>query len=67
MAISGFSSINSFALSAAVEKAKQILEREQMLKLSQTDALLLMDALGRPATENSKLRAAAKRFDTKTH
>lgn len=63
--ISGFSSINSFALSAAVEKAKQIIEHEQMLKLGQTDALLLMNALDRPVTENSKLRAAAKRYDSK--
>lgn len=63
--ISGFSSINSFALSAAVDKAKQIIENEQMLKLGQTDALLLMNALDRPVTENSKLRAAAKRYDSK--
>ena len=30
-AISGISSINSFVLNAAVEKAKQIIEREQSL------------------------------------
>ncbi|WP_435276529.1 DUF1778 domain-containing protein [Psychrobium sp. nBUS_13] len=64
-AIAGMSSINSFVLSAAVEKAKQIIEREQALKLSQADAMLLMDALDRPATENSKLKAAAQRYDSK--
>ncbi|EHK9005437.1 DUF1778 domain-containing protein, partial [Vibrio vulnificus] len=57
-AIAGMSSINSFVLSAAIEKAKQVIEREQALKLSQADAMLLMEALDRPATQNSKLRAA---------
>ncbi len=44
-AISGMSSINSFVLSAAIEKAKKVIEREQALKLSQADAMLLMNAL----------------------
>ena len=43
-AIAGMTSINSFVLSAAIEKAKQIIEREQTLKLSQDDASLLMEA-----------------------
>ena len=64
-AIAGMSSINSFVLSAAVEKAKKIIEREQALKLSQADAILLMEALDRPAIENSKLKAAAQRYDSK--
>lgn len=65
-AIAGMSSINSFVLSAAIEKAKQVIEREQALKLSQTDAMLLMKALDRPATANSKLKAAASRYEGKT-
>ncbi|EIA1343716.1 hypothetical protein BBL91_16690 [Vibrio parahaemolyticus] len=65
-AIAGMSSINSFVLSAAIEKAKQVIEREQTLKLSQADAMLLMDALDRPATQNSKLKAAASRYESKT-
>ncbi|NIY92021.1 DUF1778 domain-containing protein [Vibrio diazotrophicus] len=65
-AIAGMSSINSFVLSAAIEKAKQVIEREQALKLSQADAMLLMDALDRPATQNSKLKAAASRYESKT-
>lgn len=65
-AIAGMSSINSFVLSAAIEKAKQIIEREQALKLSQADAMLLMDALDRPATLNSKLKTAADRYASKT-
>ena len=54
-AIAGMSSINSFVLSAAIEKAKQVIEREQSLKLSQTDALLLMEALDNSPAINSKL------------
>ena len=65
-AIAGMSSINSFVLSAAIEKAKQVIERDQALKLSQADAMLLMEALDRPATQNSKLKAAASRYDSKT-
>ncbi|WP_319534026.1 DUF1778 domain-containing protein [uncultured Vibrio sp.] len=65
-AIAGMSSINSFVLSAAIEKAKQVIEREQALKLSQADAMLLMEALDRPATLNSKLKAASDRHESKT-
>ncbi|OEE75315.1 DUF1778 domain-containing protein [Vibrio genomosp. F6] len=65
-AIAGMSSINSFVLSAAIEKAKQVIEREQALKLSQADAMLLMEALDRPATQKSKLKAAADRYESKT-
>lgn len=65
-ALAGMSSINSFVLSAAIEKAKQIIEREESLKLSQADAMLLMEALDRPATTNAKLQAAASRYESKT-
>ncbi|KAB1506863.1 type II toxin-antitoxin system TacA family antitoxin [Photobacterium damselae] len=64
-AISGMSSINSFVISAAIEKAKKVIEHEQTLKLSQVDATLLMNALDRPAIQNSKLKAAAKRYGKK--
>ena len=64
-AIAGMSSINSFVLSAAIEKAKQIIEREQALKLSQADAISLMEALDRPATLISKLKVASNRYESK--
>ncbi|RTR36717.1 DUF1778 domain-containing protein [Shewanella canadensis] len=64
-AIAGMSSINSFVLSAAIEKAKQVIDREQTLKLSQADAMLLMEALDRPATPNPKLKAASDRYESK--
>mgnify|MGYP006102555965 FL=1 len=65
-ALAGMSSINSFVLSAAVEKAKQIIEREQLLKLSQYDSIMLMEALDKPVTTNAKLKVAASRYQTKT-
>ena len=65
-AIAGLSSINSFVLTAAVEKAKQIMEREQVLKLNQADALLLAEALDAPAKVNLRLQQAANRYETKT-
>lgn len=65
-ALTGMSSINSFVLNAAIEKAKQVVEREQALKLSQADALLLMNALEQPATRHEKLSAAAQRYASKS-
>lgn len=65
-ALAGMSSINSFVLNAAIEKAKQVIEREQTLKLSQADALLLMEALDNPATINTKLKLASERYESKT-
>ncbi len=65
-ALAGMSSINSFVLSAAIEKAKQVIEREQALKLSQADAVLLMEALDNPAVVNVKLKLASERYKSKT-
>lgn len=53
-------------LSAAVEKAKTIMERERALQLSQQDAMTLMTALDQPAKPNSKLQKAASRYMDKT-
>lgn len=64
-ALTGMSSINSFMLNAAIEKAKQVIEREETLKLNQADATLLMEALDRPATANSNLQAASERYKSK--
>ena len=65
-ALAGMSSINSFVLSAAVEKAKQIIERDQVLKLSRNDAMMLVEALDRPALVNTKLKTAVKRYENRT-
>lgn len=65
-ALAGMSSINSFVLNAAIDKAKQVIEREQALKLSQADAVLLMEALDNPAVANAKLKLASERYESKT-
>ncbi|MUL01624.1 DUF1778 domain-containing protein [Aliivibrio fischeri] len=65
-AIAGMSSINSFVLSAAVEKAKTIMERERALQLSQQDAMTLMTVLDQPSKPNSNLQKAASRYMDKT-
>ncbi|EGQ9892932.1 MULTISPECIES: type II toxin-antitoxin system TacA family antitoxin [Vibrio] len=65
-ALAGMSSINSFVLNAAIEKAKQVIEREQALKLSQVDAALLMEALDNPAVVNANLKLASERYESKT-
>jgi len=62
-AISGVSSINSFVLSAAIEKAKQIIESEQRLKLSQRDSIALVNALDAQPKINSRLQQAARRYE----
>jgi len=64
-AISGISSINSFVLNAAVEKAKKILEYEQTLKLTKRDAMLLVDALDSEAKPHARLQQAAQRYSKK--
>lgn len=65
-AIAGISSINSFVLSAAVEKAKKIIDREQSLKLSQRDAIMLVKALDSPAKNNTRLQQAAQSYSNKS-
>lgn len=61
-AIIGVSSINSFVLSAAIEKARQIMDRERSLKLSQQDAMLLVQALDEEVKPNPRLKQAAQRY-----
>jgi uncharacterized protein (DUF1778 family) len=65
-AMIGMSSISSFVLSAAIEKAKKIMENERLLNLSERDAMLLVNALDAPAQVNPRLRQAASHYDSKT-
>lgn len=62
-ALSGVTSINSFVLNSAIEKAKQIIEREEALKLSKRDAAMLMEALDKPVQANEKLKSAFARYE----
>ncbi|WP_178863510.1 DUF1778 domain-containing protein [Thiomicrorhabdus cannonii] len=62
-ALSGVTSINSFVLNSAIEKAKQIIEREEVLKLSEQDAAMLMTVLDKPVQANEKLKSAFARYE----
>jgi len=64
-AISGISSINSFVLNAAIEKAKKIIESDQKLKLSKRDAIALVDVLDAQPKVNARLQRAAGRYEGK--
>jgi len=57
-ALVGISSINSFVLNAAIEKANTIMKAEKSLTLSKTDSVRFLEALDKPAKSNSKLSEA---------
>ena len=64
-AASGISSINSFVLNAAIEKAKKILRYEKILKLSENDAMALVNALDSEPSIKPRLQQAAQNYKTK--
>ncbi len=63
-AIMGLKSINAFVVSAAVEKANQIVQNEISMKLSQRDAELFVEALDNPKA-NERLRKAYKNYEAR--
>ena len=65
-ALIGISSINSFVLSAAIEKAKRIIQEEQKLRLSYQDAMLFIDALDKPIV-NFRLKKAMENYKQRTN
>ena len=65
-AVSGLPSINAFVLSAAVEKAKKIIAYERSLKLTERDAMVLVNALDASAKTHARLQQAARGYDSKT-
>ena len=65
-ALMGISSINSFVLSSAIEKAQHIMEREESLKLKEKDAALFLEALERPAKAHKKLSKAFQAYEETT-
>ncbi|KAE9527959.1 MULTISPECIES: DUF1778 domain-containing protein [Testudinibacter] len=56
--LAGITSINSFVVNAAVEKAKEILQAENLIKLNRESSLKLLSALDNPDMENQKLMQA---------
>ena len=62
-AIMGLSSINSFVLSSSIEKAKEIMKKEEMLLLSQKDSMILVNVLDEVTKENKKLKNAFVEYE----
>lgn len=52
--------INQFMIQAALDRASQILEREEMLRLSEEDAQLFLNALENPAEPSNALVEALR-------
>lgn len=65
-ALMGVSSINSFVVSAAIEKAKKVMLQEEALALSKKDAMLFTDALDELAKPNKKLNEVFASYEKKT-
>lgn len=53
--------LNQFLVQSALEKANQVLQQEQTIKLSNDTAKALFDLLEHPPEPNQKLRAAMQR------
>jgi len=64
-ALLGISSINAFVVSAAIEKAKKIIEEESKMTLSQKDTMLFLSALDEPVRVNERLTQAFKNYEEK--
>ena len=60
----GQPSINAFVLNSAVERAKDIVKREQILKLSAKDFGLLLDSLD-DSSKNERLQRAHLNYHSK--
>ena len=54
--------LNQFLIQAALEKAEQIIEKDKIIHLSQTDAKVFFEALENPPAPNSKLDNAFKTY-----
>lgn len=65
-ALIGISSINSFVLNAAIEKANRIVENENLIMLTQKDSILFINALEAPPQGNENLGEAFKKHNDKT-
>ena len=55
--------LNQFIVQSALDRAGEILEREETLRLSERDALTFLNALENPPTLSEKLAAALKAHD----
>ncbi len=54
--------VNQFVVQTAYQEAQRILERESVIKLSQSDARKVLALLGSPPKANRALKDAVKAF-----
>jgi len=66
-AIMGMPSINAFVVNTAVERAKEIMQRERILNLSQRDAEQLIEALDSPVKSIQRLNQASINYLSTTN
>ena len=53
--------LNQFVVQSALEKAKEVIESERIIRLTEKDADAFFEALENPPEPNEALRAAAHR------
>lgn len=53
--------LNQFLVQTAYREARQILERESLIRLSETQAKQVFDLLENPTSPNARLKRAAER------
>jgi len=58
------SSMNQFVLQAAIERARQVVEDENIIRLSGESSRRFFEALENPPAPNAKLLAAARTHQT---
>lgn len=54
--------VNQFLVQAALKEAQQVIEREEIIRLSPRDWHWLLDLTENPPKANAKLKAALKRY-----
>ena len=56
-------SLNQFIVQTALDRASEILEREELLKLSARDSELFLEALDNPPPPNKRLAEAMRKIN----
>jgi uncharacterized protein (DUF1778 family) len=54
--------VNQFLVQAALKEAQEVIEREEVIRLSPRDWNWLLDLMENPPKPNAKLKAASKRY-----
>ena len=54
--------VNQFLVQAALKEAREVIERQEVIRLSPRDWNWLLDLMEKPPKPNSRLKAALKRY-----